>query len=151
MARARNDFEELERRIGYHFLERKGLERALCHSTSGEGKKGDDNRRLAFLGDAVLELAVREKGHGNVELRERGDLSIDADKFVSDSEVAKRAKLLGLGEWLDMGKGEANNLRGEDRRLADTFEALAGAIYLEARDHAFEVVRRMMSGETRTP
>lgn len=144
MPRARNDFAELERRIGYHFFDPMLLERALTHSTAREGRQADDNRRLAFLGDAVLELAIREACFQSAPLSPRGDLSADADRFVPDAEVAERARDLDIGAWLDVGKGEANNHLGADRRLADALEALAGAIYSEAGHHAFRVVRHLM-------
>jgi ribonuclease-3 len=140
----RRPLDELERAIDYSFLDMALLERAMRHGSAAEGKPGEDNRRLAFLGDAVIELAMREEVYNAQPLAERGKLSEDTDKHVQDKDLAQRARALGLQDWLAVGRGEAKNDFGEERRLADAFEALAGAIYLDAKAHAFPVIRRMM-------
>ena len=148
MARKRDDFEALSEIIDYTFLDDHYLEQAFTHGSVVEkGSKRQDNRRLAFLGDAVIELALRESGLKSAPLEKRGKLSDDLDKYVADKVLAARAATLGLEDWLDMSPGEAKNELGQGRRLADVFEALAGAIYLDAGAHAFSVVKRMMQRE----
>ena len=150
MTGRKSPLEDLERLIDYGFLDGALLEQAMTHSTAGEGREVADNRRLAFLGDAVIELALRETAHENADLPDRGALSKDVDKYVQDAELALRAKRLRLQDWLATSNGEAKNAGGEQRRLADAFEALAGAIYLDAGSHAFPVVRRMMGRDDAT-
>lgn len=148
MVRERNDVDELQRRMGYVFRDESLLEQALTQGSAGEGHPAADNRRLAFLGDAVLELAIREGCYETTRLATRGDLSVEADKFVPDTEVARRARLIELGAWIHTGRGESKNKLGEGRRLADAFEAVVGAMYLEIRDQSFPIVRQLMGQRT---
>ena len=92
MAPERANVQELEHRLRYRFLDRALLTRALTHSSAKEGRPADDNRRLAFLGDAVIELAVRETGYKDPKFPTRGALSARADLFVPDEILATLAK-----------------------------------------------------------
>ena len=141
---------ELEWAIGYDFADKSLLADALTHSTAAEGATGTDNRRLAFVGDAVIELAVRERAYRDEPLAKRDELSKGADGTVSDAHLAAQARRIGLAGWLRVGRGEAQNEAGEERRLADAFEAAAAAIYLDAGAHAFPVVRRLLGLDDRS-
>lgn len=110
------------------------LEQALTHSSYVNEQKGEgkDNERLEFLGDAVLELAMSQFLYDYNPTAEEGDLSKLRAKFVCESALVVYATEIELGEYLRLGKGE--ELSGGRERpaiLADAFEAMLGAIFLE--------------------
>lgn len=111
------------------------LEQALVHSSwlheHPEAARGH-NERLEFLGDAVVNLAVSEALYARHPDDDEGVLSARRAAIVSTTGLARLGSRLGLGEQLHLGEGEA--ARGGRRRpslLASSFEALAGAIYLD--------------------
>ena len=109
------------------------LRQALTHPTFFEGNKPDgqeDNQRLEFLGDAVLDLLVGELLFLLYPKAQEGQLTKMRAAIVSENPLAKKAEELGLGEGLLLGKGgEANGDRRRPSVLADTFEAVLGALY----------------------
>jgi ribonuclease III len=125
----------LEKTIGYDFQDADLLAQALCHSsyvneTADESMR--NNERLEFLGDAVLNLAI---GHLLMqrypELRE-GDLSRMRAALVNETQLADIARRVDLGPFLKLGKGELqSNGQDKDSILADAFEALLAAVYLD--------------------
>ncbi|MBW1776269.1 MAG: ribonuclease III [Deltaproteobacteria bacterium] len=130
------DLTPLENRLAYTFSDRRRLYEALCHTSYANecpnGKQVEDNQRLEFLGDAVLNLVV---GHLLWErfphLRE-GDLSKMRSGLVNEPRLAECARALDLGTFLRIGKGEEqNNGREKPSILADTFEAVIAAVYLD--------------------
>lgn len=127
---------ELEERIGYHFQDRVRLVRALTHrSRASEIPNWDDsndNEQLEFLGDAVLGFVVSEELVARrPELRE-GALSQLKSYLVSATHLFQCAQELQLGQFVILGKGEELS-GGRERKtlLADTMEALIGAIHLD--------------------
>jgi ribonuclease-3 len=149
------DLDRLEELLGYRFRDRGRLVTALRHSSwSNEhpSEPGGDNERFEFLGDAVLDLVV---GHRLMErypeLRE-GQLSVTRAQVVSEGGLAETAGHLGLGEWLQLGKGED---RGGGRTkasiLADALEAVVAAVYLDGGfASAFELVARLLHARIET-
>ena len=125
-------------------MRRELLERALTHrSFANESRAGTgDNEKLEFLGDAVLDLVV---GHHLMDafptLRE-GELSVTRAQVVSETGLSEVAAELGLGEFLRLGKGEERT-GGRDKPslLADAFEAVVAAVYL---DGGFEATRDLV-------
>ncbi|HET8552032.1 MAG TPA: ribonuclease III [Gammaproteobacteria bacterium] len=115
-------------RLGYEFRDHDLLQRALRHRSSGSR----NNERLEFLGDAVLGLIIaKELFHRDRDFNE-GDLSRLRASLVNRDALAALAAELSLGEYVDLGPGEMKS--GGHRRksiLADTLEALLGAIYLD--------------------
>lgn len=150
-----NDLEALEGVLGYEFRERATLELALRHTSwvnEHPEVDGGDNERLEYLGDAVLDLVV---GHRLMmrypELRE-GPLSVTRAQVVSEAGLAEVAAALGLGRWIKLGKGEERS-GGRDKRsiLADAFEALVAAVYLDGGfDAAFALVGRLLARRIET-
>lgn len=137
-------FEPLEKKIKIHFKDKKLLEMVFVHkSYINECKKKDlqHNERLEFLGDAVLELVVTEflyKHYPNDE----GELTNWRSALVKGAHLAHVAKQLNLGEYLVLSKGEENSGgREKNYILANTFEALIGAIYLE---HGYEIAHKFI-------
>jgi ribonuclease III len=130
-----NDHHEIERKLGYRFHSTDLLEEALRHS-SFVNEQPDldlrDNERFEFLGDAVLNLIV-----GHILMRrypdlKEGDLSRMRANLVNESQLARIARSINLGTFIRLGKGEIQtNGREKNSILADTFEALLAAVYLD--------------------
>ncbi|MBW1996691.1 MAG: ribonuclease III [Deltaproteobacteria bacterium] len=129
-------FEHLCKRLGYRFKNRDLLEEAFRHSSYvNEAGHADlrDNERLEFLGDAVLGLAI---GHVLMDLFKNateGELTRYRSFVVNEKGLSCMARMLGLGEYLFLGKGEETSSgREKPSILANTMEALVGALYLDA-------------------
>jgi ribonuclease-3 len=133
---------ELEKRIGYEFKDKELLERALTHSSYTNGKSKKSNERLEFLGDSVLSLVVSEYLYTNFMEMSEGQLTKIRAGIVCENSLYPFAKEIDLGSAIYLGKGEENT-GGRDRRsiLADAFEALIAAIYL---DGGLEEARRFI-------
>lgn len=134
----------LERYIGYKFRNSLLLAEALTHpSLSFERKTFHfDNQRLEFLGDSVLQLVITHHLYRLFPTFSEGQLTKLRSRLVSREGLKKHAVALGLGSYLMLGRGEESS-RGRERSstLADAFEALVGAIYL---DSDLETVRRFV-------
>lgn len=134
----------LEQRIGYKFRNSLLLAEALTHpSLSYERKTFHfDNQRLEFLGDAVLQLVVTHHLYRLFPTFSEGQLTKLRSRLVSREGLKRHALTLGLGDYLMLGRGEEAS-RGRERAstLADVFEALVGALYL---DSDLETVRRFV-------
>jgi ribonuclease III len=110
------------------------LEEALTHrSFLNENKLAQHhNERLEFLGDAVLELAVSEYLFAEFPDKPEGDLTAYRAALVRTTSLAETAATLGLGDNLKMSKGEElSGGRSNPSLLANTFEAILGALYLD--------------------
>ena len=123
-----------EQKIGYHFKDRALLLQALTHSSYANeiDQTLENNERLEFLGDAVLELCVsQELYHRFPDVRE-GVLTCFRAQLVSEAALADSARNLGIQPYLLLGKGEENQ-GGRERNsiLCDVLESLFGAIFLD--------------------
>lgn len=109
------------------------LKKALTHrSWAHENNSNEDNERLEFLGDAVLSLVVGNYLFMEYPEAPEGELARLRGGIVNTEALAKTAKKLNIGEALFLGKGEeVTGGREKESLLADTFEALIGAIYIE--------------------
>ncbi|PZR72591.1 MAG: ribonuclease III [Chthoniobacterales bacterium] len=137
----------LEDRIGYKFRNPLLLAEALTHpSLRHETHRSHfDNQRLEFLGDAVLQLVITEHLFGHFSAEAEGMLTKLRSRLVSREALTVHAAALGLGSYLMMGRGEeASGGRERNSTLADAFEALVGAIYL---DSDLATVRRFVLGQ----
>jgi ribonuclease-3 len=126
---------EVEDRLGYQFKNKKLLEQAFIHrSYYNEHREQtlEHNERLEFLGDSVLGLLISDYLYHHLPTQAEGELSRLRAHLVEASSCAKFLFKLGLGPFVLLGKGERmNEGRGRDTILADLFEALLGAIYLD--------------------
>lgn len=105
--------------------------RAMTHrSFANEENINYDNERLEFLGDAVLDLVVCEFLFREFPAYDEGRLSEVKSAVVNTSTLTRVARELNLGEILRLSKGEAQSNRGRDKVMADSLEALVGALYL---------------------
>ena len=123
---------ELQERIGYTFKNEKLLEEALTHSSFTNGKHLKSNERLEFLGDSVLSIVVSKYLFENLTNMPEGQLTKIRAGVVCENALYPFARKIDLGKYIFLGKGEEMT-GGRDRHsiLADAFEALIAAIYLD--------------------
>jgi ribonuclease-3 len=120
----------LEQRLGYAFRESGVLVQALTHRSLAEA--GGDNERLEFLGDAVLGLSVSRHLVQLYPQASEGELTRTRGWMVSARNCAAAARQLELGDFLRLGRGEeAVGGRLKQRLLANTLEAVFGAVFLD--------------------
>ncbi|MEC2128392.1 ribonuclease III [Brevibacillus centrosporus] len=128
-------FAELQERIGVRFHDESVLRQAFTHSSyvnEQRGKRIQDNERLEFLGDAVLELTVSQFLYKTFPKMSEGEMTKLRAAIVCEPSLVKFAELLNFGDLVLLGKGE--ELTGGRQRpalLADVFEAFVGALYLD--------------------
>jgi len=123
-----------QKRLGYTFKKPELLELALTHpSVSHElAEKMENNQRLEFLGDAVLQLIISAELYKRFPTRDEGSLSKSRARLVNREALAERAREVHLGKELSLSRGEdRNDGRNRPSALADAFEAVVGAIYLD--------------------
>jgi ribonuclease-3 len=144
------EIEELSNKLGYTFKQPELLLQAFRHA-SYVNEQADstlkDNERLEFLGDAVLDLAISAFLMELFQDAKEGDLSKYRAMVVDEAGLCQVASELDLGHYLLLGKGEEQTGgREKPSILADTTEALIGAIYLDAGfDRTMQVIRRLFS------
>jgi ribonuclease III len=145
-----NKFGQLSNKLGYTFKQPELLIQAFQHASYVNEQTDStlkDNERLEFLGDAVLDLAVSVFLMDLFQDAEEGDLSKFRAMVVDEGGLYRVALELGLGDYLLLGKGEEQS-RGREKPsiLANTMEALIGALYVDAGfDRSMEVIRRLFS------
>lgn len=128
-------FAQLQERIGVRFHDESVLRQAFTHSSyvnEQRGKRIQDNERLEFLGDAVLELTVSQFLYKTFPKMSEGEMTKLRAAIVCEPSLVKFAELLNFGDLVLLGKGE--ELTGGRQRpalLADVFEAFVGALYLD--------------------
>jgi len=122
--------DECQALIGYAFLRRELLKAALTH-TSGANTRGASNERMEFLGDSVLGLVVCEALFLRYADYQEGDLTKIKSVIVSRKTCAKITKSIGLERFLILGKAFAGVVEPPANILADVFEALIGAVFLD--------------------
>jgi ribonuclease-3 len=142
-----SDFARCERRIGYVFRDKSLLNAALTHA-SGAQHRLASNERLEFLGDAILGAVVCELLYVQYPDYLEGDLTKVKSVVVSRQSCAKISEALGLQEFLILGKGMTTHPNVPPSLLADVFESLAAAIYLDGGDAAArDFIQRYMGPE----
>ena len=139
---------QCEKKLGYRFKRREHLKRALTHrSLVNELRlpQTEHNERYEYLGGAVLELAVSHLLMERFPESPEGELSKLRAAIVNEGQLAELARGIGLGDFLNLGKGE-DQTGGRDKPslLSDAFEAVLGAIYLDRGfGKAFDAVERL--------
>lgn len=131
----------LARRLGLNFANQSLLTRALTHRSyiNENASAMEDNERLEFLGDAVLDFVVGAWVYHHCPEMAEGDLTRTRSALVRNEQLAEFARGLGLGRGLRMGHGEvASGGRERDGVLGSAFEAIVGALYLDAGLSAVE-------------
>jgi len=143
------DWGNLCERLGYKFNDPSILKQALTHKSFSPPAKFQNrvnNERLEFLGDAVLDLVISEMLMQKFPDLEEGGLSKFRASLVSETGLNKQAQSLDLGSFLLIGRGEEiTGGREKKSLLADTFEAVIAAIYIDSREkHGISKVARII-------
>jgi ribonuclease III len=125
-----NHFEVLEERIGYKFSDGNLLHSALTHASGAEHRLAS-NERMEFLGDSILGAVVCELLYHQFPDYLEGDLTRIKSIVVSRQTCAKISQALGMQEFLILGKGMTTHPTIPSSLLADVFESLVAAIYLD--------------------
>ncbi len=144
------DFLQLEKKLSYKFKDKALLKEACMHSSYVNEQPGSDmqnNERLEFLGDAVLNLVVGHLLMQKYPDLPEGNLSRMRAGLVNENQLSKIARNLSLGMFLELGKGEIQtNGREKNSILADAFEAVIASIYLDGGFYAaFKFVKSHFS------
>ena len=144
MTAPQDRLDTLQTRIGYRFTDTALLDRALTHRSHG----ANHNERLEFLGDAVLSLAVSALLYERFGGSDEGDLTRVRAHLVREDSLHKVALLLDLPSALRLGEGEARG-GGAQRAsiLADAFEAVIGAAFLDGGFEAAKTLVSLLFGE----
>jgi len=129
------DIEQLEKKINVVFKNKDLLLQAMTHRSylnENRSEKRGHNERLEFLGDAVLELATTHFLYKKFPDKTEGDLTAYRSALVNTQTLAETSTKLNINDNLLLSRGEAKDTgRARQYILADTFESIAGAIYLD--------------------
>lgn len=143
-----NPPERLCHQLGYEFSKARLIENALTHRSAGS----NNNERLEFLGDAMLNFVIAAELYERFPKATEGELSRLRASLVKQDTLASLARQLNLGEFLTLGSGELKS--GGQRRdsiLADALEAIFGAVYLDSGlDACRELITRLYEDLLRT-
>jgi ribonuclease-3 len=135
---------ELAKELNIQFNDFSLLKRALTHRSYLNENRGVEksNERLEFLGDAVLELIISDYLYKKYPNRPEGDLTSFRSAIVRTESLAEASRELNYGKYLRMAKGEEESGgRDKDYILANTFESVLGAIYI---DQGYEVCKDLV-------
>lgn len=155
------DVVELQNKISYSFADLSYLDAALTHSSytnemRSRGIKAVSNERLEFLGDAVLQLVISEELYSSYSGHREGSLTKMRQQLVCEKTLAKIARAIDLGEYINLGNGEEySDCRSRPKILADALEALIAAVYLDSvaqgKDCYRRVVLSLFESELKSP
>lgn len=121
-----------EHKIGYEFQNKSLLAQALTHSSYANEYGLENNERLEFLGDAVLELSISREIFDRYPRATEGDMTRLRSSLVNEACLASVAREIDLGECLFLGKGEQIQGGGQrDSVLSDALEAIFSAVFLD--------------------
>lgn len=126
--------EDLAQKLGTNFKDRGNLHTALIHRSflNENSKEKNSNERLEFLGDAILEFITSAALYKMLPNLTEGELTAIRSRLVNTESLAQEARKLSLGEYLYMSRGEEKSGgRNNTTLLANTFEAVIGAIFID--------------------
>ena len=135
------DINFLMNKIGYSFSDITYLETALTHISytnemRSRGFRADSNESLEFLGDAVLQIVISEELYDRYKRHGEGMLTKYRQNLVCEATLAAIATEIELGDYLNIGTGEESmGIRASQKVLADAFEALIAAVYMDDREY----------------
>jgi ribonuclease-3 len=145
MQKNKFDFSAFENRIGFSFRNKDLLTQAFIHRSYLNEHRGlalPHNERLEFLGDAVLELIVTDHLFRKYSDKTEGDMTAYRAALVNTNTLSATSEKLGLNEFILLSKGESKDTgRARQYILANTFEAVVGALYL---DQGFEAAQEFV-------
>ena len=143
------DLDAIESTLEVTFINRELLMLALTHQSYINEHPDElpvSNERLEFLGDSIVGMVVANLLYVGAPDLPEGDLTVRRSQVIRRETLASVSKLIGLGDWLVMGKGEAA-AGGNERNsnLADSFEAVAGAVFVDqGYEHAYSFVNQWL-------
>ena len=128
-------------KLGYRFRDGALLDQALRHPSMG----AENNQRLEFLGDAVLELCISDRIYQRMQKLKEGEMTTLRQRLVCEDALALIARKIGLGPFIVMEKGcEVSGGREKNSVLSDAMEAVLAAVYLDGgMDAARDVIDRL--------
>lgn len=144
------DVLELQNKISYNFTDVSYLDSAMTHSSytnemRSRGIKAESNERLEFLGDAVLQLVISQHLYTGYTKYREGALTKMRQALVCEKTLAKIARSIDLGDYINLGNGEeTSDCRNRPKILADAFEALIAAVYLDSKAQGSEEYKRVV-------
>ncbi len=140
-----NNLAELEQLIGYKFSNIDYLIQSLSHSSYANEHNCSSNETMEFLGDSVLDLCMAHYLFLNEAITE-GAMTKKRATYVCEEALSLYATKLGLGKFLKLGVGEdANGGRERAALLADAFEAVLGAVFLDGGfDKCYDVIKKIV-------
>jgi ribonuclease-3 len=146
-----DDLSQLEKNLGYSFRDPGLLRLAVTHPSVAheQGAPVQHNQRLEFLGDAVLQLALTRELYEKFPAFDEGPLTKARAKLVNRRALAERGRIVDLGSHLVLSRGEQTS-GGRERpsALADAFEAVVGAVFLDGGFTAAEEFVRRHFGDS---
>ena len=131
----KQSYTPLEKKLNYTFKNKALLETALTHKTYAfEAEEPIDyNERLEFLGDSILNFVVSKELYKKNNYFSEGELTRRRAQLVNNVLLAKKALSFDLGDYIHLGKGATmQNVEKNKRNLANTLEAIIGAIYIDS-------------------
>ena len=146
------NFSKFEEKIDVNFKDKNLLRQAFTHRSylnENPSLALEQNERLEFLGDAVLELAITEYLYKEYPKKTEGEMTALRAALVNSVTLSEAASELNIGDFLLLSKGEAKSL-GKARQyiLANAFEALIGAIYLNGGyEETFDFLEKNLFGK----
>lgn len=152
--RTLKNLNKIEEIIGYAFKDKTLLERAFIHSSYANERGEQSYERLEFLGDGVLGMIVAEKLYGTES--NEGDMTEKRARIVSSAPLENATQVLGIGQYIKFGAGESKQSHTRRKVLADLYEAITGAIYLdggyeEARSFVFRTLGNLIEETIKRP
>ncbi|PIR57941.1 MAG: ribonuclease III [Parcubacteria group bacterium CG10_big_fil_rev_8_21_14_0_10_38_31] len=144
------DFSKFEKKLNINFKNKKLLRQAFTHRSyvNENPGAGEHNERLEFLGDAVLELIITRHLYDKYPDKAEGELTSYRSGLVNTNTLSETASKIDMNEFLLLSKGESKDIgRARQYILANTFEALIGAIYLDlGYDIAYDFIADNLFG-----
>lgn len=128
-------YAEIEKKIGYRFRDRKLLKQAFTHSTYAHAFGGEDNERMEYLGDSVLQLVVTEWQYERNTQAQEGQLTRERQKYVCEEALDDAVRAAGLDDYLLVVGSSANVGK---KTVSSLFETVVAALYL---DGGYEVAK----------
>jgi ribonuclease III len=159
VAAAATNLDELQERLGYKFLKPALLRLAVTHPSVAHESAAptEHNQRLEFLGDAVLGLILTQELYNKFSTVSEGPLTKARAQMVNRRSLAEQARRFEVGRYLILSRGEeSSGGREKQSALADAFESIIGAIFLDggfdgAREFVLGCFRESFGQLTRIP
>lgn len=121
---------ECEKTIGYEFKDKYLLKRCCTHSSYKTEDESENNDRLEFFGDSIIEFVVTEYLYNTLG-KDSGKLTDERKEIVSKTPLLASAKSLGLDKFLLLGRGLKKTVKKDEKLFSDVYEAIVAGIYID--------------------